>query len=323
MSLLDLLLSHAQPGYERGLAVIAQRWVQMMGAAAFEGAELDGAVETALCFAEHGAKGQQTAILAGDLSSLVWWCGAQMDAARQARLGRAVRATAGATFDALRFPDTPMPVPPRRRTLWTAALQSPHHSPSRGAADLAAAILADPEVERLDLYHSGPVAEPMKAYLVERLGDAAGRVTLIPTDSENHWSSVIDRGPAIHHVWCDYAARLHLALAARMGPVTMYACGDQPPMQYADAYWFYHRPEYIARRWADEGAPAGFAHRYVETAAGPHNPALQAPPQGRRETYGLPADKVVVATVGNRLAVDFDQAFVDGMGAQLTANPDL
>ncbi|RZJ78981.1 MAG: hypothetical protein EON88_33555, partial [Brevundimonas sp.] len=308
MNLLDLLLPHAQPGYERGLAVIAQRWVQMIGPAAFEGVDLNGAVETALRFAERGAKGQQTAILAGDLSSLVWWCGATMDASRQARLGAAVRATAGATFDALAFPNTAMPTPPRRRTLWTAALQSPHHSPSRGAADLAAAILADPEVEQLDLYHSGPVPEPMKAYLIERLGAAAGRVTLLPTDSETHWSSVIDRGPAIHHVWCDYAARLHLALAARMGPVTMYACGDQPPMQYADAYWFYHRPAYIAGRWAEEGAPGGFAARYVEAAAGPHNPALQAPPKGRREAYGLPADKVVVATVGNRLAVDFDQA---------------
>lgn len=323
MNLLDLLLAHAQPGYERGLTVIAQRWVKMMGPAAFAGADLDGAVETALRHAEGDAQGGQTGLIAGDLSSLVWWCGAQMDATRQARLARAVRAAAGRTFDALNFPDAPMTAAPKRRVLWTGALQSPKHSPSRGAADLAATLLADPEVEQLDIYHGGAIPAPMKAYLVERLGKAASRVGLIPTDSETHWSSVIDRGPAIHHVWCDYAARLHLALAARMGPVAMYACGDQPPMQYADAYWFYHRPDYIARRWAEEGAPAGMAGRYVETLAGPHNPALTAPNKAAREAFGLPADKVVITTVGNRLAVDFDQAFVDGMGGLIAANPGL
>lgn len=322
-SLADFLLLNAQPGYERGVAAIARRWGALFGAEAFDGMDLDAIAETALNRLETRLSPGHVATVAADLSALIWWCGLPFDRDHHVRLGRAVRAASGRLLGAINLDESVLTAPPRRAALYTGALQSPHHSPSRGAADYAAALLADPDVEQLDIYHGGVLSDSMKAYLHQRLGDDANRVGLISTDAETHFAPMIERGPYVHHIWCDYAARVHLALASRLGPTLMYACGDQPPMQHADAYWFYHRPEYIEGRWAEEGAPAGFATRYVEAVAGPHNPALTAVERGARAAWGLPEDAVVIATVGNRLSVDFDQAFVDGVGGLVASDPRL
>lgn len=322
-TLAELLTAHAQPGYERGIAVIARRWAALFSADAFDGMDLDGVALRALKALEGELSPGHVGTVATDVSSLVWWCGLPMDRERYTRLGRAVRAAAGRLLEAIDLGVAAPTAIPRRAALYTGALQSPHHSPSRGAADYAAALLADPDLEQLDIYHGGVLSDPMKAYLRERLGDHAQRVSLIPTDAEQHFAAMIERGPYVHHVWCDFASRVHLSLASRLGPTLMYACGDQPPMQHADAYWFYHRPDYIAGRWAEEGAPAGFAERYVEAIAGPHNPALTTIARGDRTAWGLPQDGVVIATVGNRLAVDFDQAFVDGVGGLVAGDPNL
>lgn len=322
-SLADFLLLNAQPGYERGVAAIARRWGALFGSEAFDGMDLDQIAETALTRLETTLAPGHVATVATDISALIWWCGLPFDRERHVRLGRAVRAASGRLLEPIKVDAAAPTSLPRRAALYTCALQSPHHSPSRGAADYAAALLADPDVEQLDIYHGGVLSDPMKAYLRERLGAAADRVALIPTDAEQHFAPMIERGPYVHHIWCDYAARVHLALASRLGPTLMYACGDQPPMQHADVYWFYHRPDYIAGRWAEEGAPASFATRYVEAVAGPHNPALTTVERGGRAAWGLPGDAVVIATVGNRLAVDFDQAFVDGVGGLVASDPRL
>lgn len=320
-SLADFLLAHAQPGYERGVAAIARRWGSLFGSDTFDGKDLDAIAATVLSRLETTLSPGHVATAASDISALIWWCGLPFDRERHVRLGRAVRAASGRLLGAIKLDEAMLTAPPRRAAFYTGALQSPHHSPSRGAADYIAALLDDPDVEQIDVYHGGVLSDAMKAYLRERLGGAADRVALIPTDAEQHFASMIERGPYVHHIWCDYAARVHLALASRLGPTVMYACGDQPPMQHADVYWFYHRPDYVAGRWAEEGAPEGFAARYVETVAGPHNPALTAVERGARATWGLPEDAVVIATVGNRLSVDFDQAFVDGVGGLVASDP--
>jgi hypothetical protein len=101
----------------------------------------------------------------------------------------------------------------------------------------------------------------------------------------------------------------------------MFVCGDEAPVQYADVYWYYHQTDYVAERWARRGAPPSFIKNYVFSQSGPT--LIEGRPTPRkRQPLGWNENNFIMATVGNRLGIDLDEAFVTGMEAVLKDHPE-
>ena len=318
--LVPLLLREAQPGYERVVLEIGQRWSVILPPV-FEGATRADVATRAVEAAEGvGLTDDLRLQVAGDLVKLCWWCGMDMPDAVYVRIARLMRGVFGRIMRQVQAPPRRLAVQPRSHALFAGALVTPLHSPSRGAIDYARALADDPAVERVHLYHRGPIGEDLVGYIQDRLGGFGGRVALIQDRDGSHLSEAVARGPYVHHFWCEDPLAVEISVLSILGPTVMFTCGDEPPVQYADAYWYLHEPDYIARSWRRRGVPESFIRNYVETGDSPSNVSAGVEAVDRA-ALGLSADTVVLATVGNRLAVDLDQAFVDGMGALLRRHP--
>jgi hypothetical protein len=327
MTITDFLLAEAQPNYTAQVASIATRWEAMLPNDFAVGLDNDNFISRLADQIESGPFADDEVVqLISDLWSLTWWRGPKIDDACSRRIiGRAVSIFRN-VFDR---PNLPQPTVARSKarkehSVFVGTLQDPLHSPSRGAIDYAAVLAMDPAVERIDIYYSGSITPRLQAYIDERLGASIRRrgIRFFCVDVvEDLLSEVVGRGGCTFHFWCEPALSPWIGLMSLFGPTVMFVCGDEAPVQYADVYWYFHQPDYVADRWARRGAPQSFIKNYVFSESGPTFIEGRPTPR-KRQAHGWNENNFIMATVGNRLGVDLDEAFVSGIEAVLRAHPE-
>jgi hypothetical protein len=328
MALVDFLLEGAQERYFSSLMIIAERWDVMLGEDTFDGVNDYTFVDRVLRLLESGNyAGDFIVQVISDLGSISWWRGphiGDVDAGRVAALARRLHLHGA---DSLTIPprDVPLNATRRAHVIFAGDLMGPFHSPSRGAIDYVAALAMDPTIERIDLHYGNeaPLLEAMQAYIDERLGDVPPErgIRLISTvQNPDYLVDAIRKGPCTYHFWCEPIMAPQITIASRLGPTVMFTCGDEPPPQYADVFWYFHEPDYIAPIWKRRGAPPSYTRNYVQSLSGPFYDQGPPTPRTRAEVH-LPEDAFVITTVGNRLTVDLDEAFVTGMEVVLRNHP--
>ncbi|MDP3855266.1 hypothetical protein [Phenylobacterium sp.] len=325
MSVLDEIQADAQPGYAPSVAVILQRFRQALGEVAFAGvAKPDFGLHAVRMIEASTHPSGVKLQLVSDLSSLNWWCDLQPGDAFSAALAALARRTyfqeAQAIPHQLEVAD---PAALRSHSLFVGRLLDLRHSPTRGAFDYLRALTSDPQNQRVDVFHAGVMSPDLQAYARARLGASISKVTFVSIESDlNFLAKAAGQGPRTFHFWCEEPFFIHISLVALVGPTLMFTCGDAAPVQFADVYWYCQEPGYIEGLWRRKGAPAAFADAYhkIESAPFPCPAPLHARTRG---DLGFRAEETVIVTVGNRLGVDMDQAFVDGMGALVLSDPNV
>lgn len=325
MSVLDEIQADAQPGYGPSVAVILDRLRLALGDAAFAGmTKANFGLRTVQLIEASPQPSGVKLQLVSDISSLNWWCGLQSGDSFTAALSALARRTYYQEAQAI--PDQMNTVDPaalRCHAVFVGRLLDLRHSPTRGAFDYLAALACDPDNQCVDVFHAGTLSPELQAYAQARLGRSFGKLSFVSIEADlNFLAKAVGRGPRTFHFWCEEPFFIHISLAALVGPTLMFTCGDAAPVQFADVYWYCQEPAYIERLWRRSGAPPAFAEAYRKLESAPF--PCPAPQRRRgRGDFGFRAEETVIVTVGNRLGVDMDQAFVDGMGALVLSDPDI
>jgi hypothetical protein len=322
MSLQKDLLARCQKGYEAEVAKICQRWTSLFGEDAFEDAPTTGFADWVMDRLEASdLSGDTKRQLVGDLLSLSAWCGFGTSADVYRRVGLLVRRN---LYESVRHHSIVHPEPqrPKIHSMFAGQFLAPQHSPTRGMVDYSLALLADPEVERLDIYHIGMPNPRIMDYMRQKFSAAGDRVNLLAVENlPQILGTVAARGSSIVHFWCEHAVMPQISFLAAFRPTVMYTCADGPPYQYADVYWFFRDTPYIASAWAEKGVPQTFIANYVSSPYGPNSSDRWAEVRRSKAEFGLSPDEVLLVSVGNRLAIELNQAFVGGVEAVLRAHP--
>jgi len=327
MALFDFLQEGAQERYLPSIKIIADRWDVMLGEDALADIDDYSFVEQVIALMESGRYSADIVLqVISDLISITWWRGPHLGDAHAGRVAALARHVHLSGADALTLPprDIPLGAARQAHVVFAGDLMGPFHSPSRGAIDYVAALAMDPDVTRIDLHHGGDaISDTMQAYIDERLGHLPPErgVRLISTQQNpDYLVDAIRKGPCTFHFWCEPIMAPQITIASRLGPTVMFTCGDEPPPQYADVFWYFHEPHYMAPIWKRRGAPASYIRNYVQSLSGPFYDEGPPVPRTRAELH-LPQDAFIMATVGNRLAVDLDEPFVTGMEKILRDRP--
>ncbi|MFM8377593.1 MAG: hypothetical protein ACKN9P_16285, partial [Phenylobacterium sp.] len=327
MTLEDLLLEGAQPTYADSVRMIATRWSGLLGPDFMSGHDPDDLQERVVVAIESGGLADDAVLtLAGDLASLAWWRGPALPYGLRGRLNAVTRGILTRISDGLQMSPRSLPHGRLRRAhvILAGNLLDPPHSPSAGAIDYAAALAMDPQVDRVEIVHTGGVTPAMRTYIEARLGHfpASRGLALVSTrDNPDFLVDILGRGPCTFHVWGEPALSPTTSVVSRLGPTLMFTCADEPPVQFADVYWYFQAEERIRRLWAVQGAPEAFIDRYVRLGSGPCLDGPPPEPLSRRD-LGLAEDAFVIATVGNRLAVEMDEAYVTGVELTIRDRPE-
>jgi hypothetical protein len=325
LSVLHDLLSDAQTGYTENVRTILLRLRETFGEPAFADVErADFAMHVTRLIGSAQLTTNLRLRLISDLSSLGWWCNLDLGDAACAELAAVARRTyfqqARAIGHQMQSAD---PAALTAHAVFVGPLMGLLHSPTRGAFDYVRALCGDPDNLRIDVFHSGTLSPELAAYAAERLGPAAGRVNFFSISGDPDFlAKAAGRGPCTFHFWCEQAFAIHISLLALRGPTVMFTCGDAAPVQFADVYWYCHDDAYIDRLWRRKGAPAHFLENYRRLESAPVARSRPLRPRTRSD-FGLRPEHTVIVTCGNRLGVDMDQAFVDGLGALLLGDPNL
>jgi hypothetical protein len=322
MTLQSHLLARCQKGYEDSVTRISERWTPLIGDDALEDAPATRFADEVMDRIEAcDASGDTKRQLVGDMMSLSAWCGFEMSADVHRRMGLLIRRI---LYEEIRRFSIVYPEPqrPTIHALFAGQFMAPQHSPTRGMVDYSLALLADPEVERLDIYHLGMPNAHIMEYMGQKFSAVGDRVKLVPLETlAQIVGTVAARGSSIVHFWCDYAIGAQLSYLAAFRPTVMYTCADAPPYQYADVYWFLRDTAYIGEAWAKRGVPDSFIANYVSCAYGPNTSERRAKVHRSKAELGLSSDDVVLVSVGNRLAIEIDPPFIGGLEAVLRAHP--
>ncbi len=327
MDFTTFLLSSAQPGYASSIQVIADRWRHFGVVAALDGVDDPTLFPRTLDWvASQPDQDAQTLQILEDLSALSWWRGPEISDAVARQIGEVSAPIFDRIAAALRrdqLSRTTRETARRRHILMVGALLGPLHSPSRGAVDYAAALCLDPDIVEIRVCHSNDLEPGLQAYIRARLGPdlAAGRVQFVNIDRRPDFlTAILAHGGGAFHFWCERPMSPYVTLLSWLGPTLMFTCGDERPYQYADVYWYYHDRSRMMAHWAARGLPPALAANYVEMASGPFHAESPTAPRPR-SSLDAPDDAVVIATVGNRLGVDMDAAYLNGMEQTLQASP--
>lgn len=318
MTVFHQLAADTQRGYEGSVAAILNRVVEFLGEDIGEVSKADfPAALLARTLAAPHSGAIKLALLHG-LTQLCWWCDLKLSDADEAMLAAAGRT---AMFSELgQLPRVCAPWSPDARfshAIVSGDLVTPLHSPTRGLFDYALALARDPKNRRVDVYVREPLSPELSAYAQERLGEHFGRVRFLPKDpGQEYLVNAIGLGPTTFHIWCEQAFDMSITMLSLFGPTVMFTCGDAAPIQFADVYWYCHTPQYIQGLWRRRGAPERFISNYRQAQSAPFDSVPELLGQQRHE-FGLAEDDKVIVTVGNRLGIDMDQSFVDGMALRI------
>ena len=322
MSTLVELLEDCRPAdLDRAIPMI-QRLHAWLGEAAYADCDKAGFAERTLALARDPRFDAEARLtLAGDVLDACAMCGLPVADADHAELGRLARAALGevAAFVRHRGEAADARVM-RRHTLFPGVLGDEDEPSTRGFVEYTAALAGETANEAVDVWVRGEVSPQLGRYIAGRLGPALDRVRVFAIDRQpDYLAHLLQQGPRTSHFWRESPLAVDISLFALVGPTLMLAQGESPPLQHADVYWSAREAGHVEPSWRRRGAPEPFVANYVQTAAVPY----RAPPwqAGSREELGLSQDKLVIATAGDRLGADFDQAFVDGMGGFLLADP--
>jgi hypothetical protein len=325
MSVLDGILEDAQPGYEGQVAGLLNRLRAAIGEEHFAGVDKAGLILHVVRLLD-GAAGPSRLVLQliCDLAALSWWCGLEMTDETSAALAALTRKVHYKDAEGIRLHDRPADAAARHaHVVFIGSVVNPLHSPTRGAFEYLRALAADPRTRTIEVFHQGTLTPELVDYGLERLSGLGVQPDFFCMDDDPDFIlKAVQKGPRTFHFWCEGPFLPHISLTAIFGPTLMFICGDDAPAQFADAYWYCHEADYIRDLWRRRGAPASFAANYRQLDSVCFNLAAPARRRDRAE-LGLRPDDIVLTTAGNRLSVEFDQAFVDGLGGLLLANPKL
>jgi len=294
----------------------------LLGEDAFEGAPATEFADQVMDRVEGSdLSGDIKRQLVGDLMSLSAWCGFEASADVHRRIGLLLRRI---LYEAVRRHSIVQPEleRPKIHSLFAGQFLAPQHSPTRGMVDYSLALLADPEVERLDIYHIGMPGPLIMDYMRQKFSAAGERVNLVPVETlPQILGTVAARGFSIVHFWCEFPIMPQLSFLAAFRPTVMYICADGTPYQYADVYWFFRDTPHIAAAWARKGVPDAFIANYICSPNGPNTSERRAAVYRSKAELGLSPDDVLLVSVGNRLAIEMDQAFIGGVVGVLRSHP--
>ena len=328
MSFKTFLMDGALEDYLPSVALIADNWSALLEPEALEGLDNENFHPRIVQLLESGGLGDDVRLELGrDLQSLAWWRGSVIPLDLRCRIDAVTGPILMKFADDLVLGPRSLPASRLRRAhvLLVGALEDPnHHSPSAAVIDYAAALARDPRIERLEIVHSGAIGPAMSAYITERLGGFPARrgISLVSTrENQGFLADILSRGPCTFHMVCEPHLSPVINIVSRLGPTVMFTCADAVPVQYADVYWFYHSADHMAPIWRGQGAPEVFIGNYVQSLSGPWH---ETPPPSRlsKSDIGLPDDALVIATVGNRLGIDMDEAYITGMELAVRERPD-
>jgi hypothetical protein len=324
VNVFDQILEDSQTGYEQQVAIIVGRLGLRFGD------ELGALSKDALpqplmaAIAASDMPAGLKLVYAEDIGKLGWWADLRLSDREEGQLGALIRQAIFETAAELPRACAPPDAEARwSHTILAGWFVNRLHSPTRGVFDYALALAKDPRNRRIDILHAGPFTPDLEAFARERFGHLRERVRFISKEqTPSFLTDALDAGPATTHVWCESVTDIHITLFALFGPVVMFTCGDAAPTQYADVYWYAHDAAYIRGLWARRDAPPGFAANYVRAQASPFS---RVPVACRRDrtSLGFAPDDTVIVTAGNRLGVEMDQAFVDGLASMVMEHPKL
>jgi glycosyltransferase involved in cell wall biosynthesis len=321
-ALVDLLEDCRPADLDRVIPIV-QRLHAWLGDAAYAGCDKEAFVGRTLALAQGGRfDADRRLTLAGDALDLSAACALPFADADYGRIGVLVRAALGEAAAHIRHRgETADKRVMRRHTVLPGALVDESHAQTRSLVEYVAALARDPGCELVDVWVHGEVSPELGRYIAERLGPALERVRLFAIDRQpDYLALLMQQGPRTTHVWFENPLSADISLLALIGPTLMVTGEDVPPLQHADVYWSCREPAYLEALWRRRGAPEAFVANYVQTQAVPHHVAPAVRTRSREE-LGLASDDLVIATAGDRLGAEFDQAFVDGMGGFLLADP--
>ena len=263
--------------------------------------------------------------LASTLRELSLLRGPALTPALVARVNNVCRPIFTRFADALTMAPRSLPLPRIRaaHVLFVGSLQDPDDLPSTTAIDYAAALALDPKVERIEIVHSGAISPDMSAYIHGALGSRREglEVLLVSTlENEDFMADILGRGPCAFHVCGESAYSPAISLLNRLGPTLMFVASDGAPVQYADVYWSHRSRKEVGDLWGGQGAPPAFAANHVQILQVPGR-APPAPEPLSRAGLGLTEDALVIATVGDRLAAEMDEAYITGIELAIRDQP--
>jgi hypothetical protein len=326
MSLESFLLEGAPAPYVDAIREIAARWSTVFPPQDLARLNDGNLHEVVTGWLEApGTEDSVVLMVAEDLTALTRWRGAPAPAGVKGRLSGLARPILTRIADGLSMSPRPLPAARLRRShvLFVGTLRDPAHAPSQQAVGYAAALARDPKVERIEIVHSNDLTSAMRSYIQDELGGfpASRGIALISTaDNPDFLADVFARGPCTFHFWYEPALSPVISVASRLGPTLMFVDSDEAPVQYADVYWSRRSQEAIRDLWSGQGAPDAFAANHVQALQVPGR-ALPAPEPLPRAALGLAGDALVIATVGDRLEAEMDEAYITGIELAIRDRP--
>ncbi len=323
MTVQEEIRAATQPGYEPSVALILERFETYLGPDAYVGAKTEDFFERTLAgLAEPGFDPEVRLQLIADCSSLLWWCRAKLGANGLGPLHGLVRQTLYELFreTSLRMEQAD-PATLTAHAVFVGRLLSPLHSPTRGSFDYVRALACDPDNRSIAVYHSGVLTPELEAYGSARLGDAAANVRYVSVETNpDYLADILDDGPCTFHFWCENPYAIQISLAALVGPTIMFTCAEVAPVQFADVYWYVQEQGYLRELWKRQGAPDAYAQNYCAVESYSYNPPTPLRKRVRAE-LGWSEDDQVIVTAGNRLSINMDQSFMEGVTGFVLGHP--
>jgi hypothetical protein len=321
MNALDAISERAQPGYEKAATNIATAFRNMFGAEPFEGVDLGDLAETAARLLEAqplDVTTSHSAVVAHFMTILEWCCGVTVGNDVKRRLFALLRRDYRAQFEHAGLKRSKPDVAARRsHVVFTGSLGSPLHSPSIGAAGYLKALAADPKNRRIEVFHYGAIHPDLGALMAEQLPPWVRFHQIEQTP--DYLSQAVLGGPSAYHFWCYPRTNVTFSFMAMHGPTLMFTCADDPPEQYADVYWSCRKADHVHKVWG-AAAPEGFRANF-ETCKAADFKIMPATNVRTKAMLGMGPDELLVACIGNRLSVDLDEAFVNGVERALRSRP--
>ena len=326
MSLVQFLVQDAQPGYEEQVESIARNWESLLGPQALELLDEREFVDRVIHMLESGVASESVQIqIISDLLSLAWWRGFSISDLNAGRLFHCATKFFVALSDTIQLPQRAVSLEDVRRNhcVFVGTLQDPLHSPSSSAIDYVSSLALNPEIKNIDIYYGGQISPRMQAYIDDKFASLSNKslIKFVPNDlSENLLKNIYSKNVCMFHFMCEPHLSALISVLNFMGPTVMFVCNDEIPMQYCDVYWYIHSADYIANLWQRRGSTPPIIENYVQIKTSSASVAMN--PRGKnRSDYNLRDSNFVMATVGNRLGIDLDEAFVTGMEGILKNHP--